>query len=635
MKWIGQHIYDLVSRFRNDVYLEDISTSTETDMLVVDSEGKVGKRAIDAITVDVSDFMTNGADNYVLTATGADAMNAEANLTFDGSTLTLTGDLAVTGDTVTFQSTSADDPMLKLLNTTNDDEGARLIIQKMRADDAVASGQNVGEIVFRGQDDGQADEDYAQIVAEIDVSTHGQESGKVTHSVAAHDGGNHAGLILQGGSESGEVDATIAKGANSLTTVAGTLTMGSTATLNNSGVIQVAAQTVIDHDQLANYAANEHFTQANITTVGTISSGTWQGTAIANAYLDSDTMHLSVAQTITGEKTIDTNDKLYFRDTNSYINSPSANDLEIVATDIVLDAAGDITLEAAGGDVTITEGGAPPGGSSKPQLKLQSIIDDATAAYITFDKNRFLGGEEAGTANGDDLGTIQWTGTNNAAEFITYASMVAEISEVADTDEAGKLTFYVAASDGTTTALSPGLILEGEHATSGEVDVVLGKGDFCTTYVSGNLTVSPSGKLTARNRTFAVSTSTDGDYSGDVVYFGGTTSMTTGAIYHYKSDGTWELADADAASTSDGLLGVALGAASDTNGVLLRGMVTLDHDPGAIGDVLYLSTTGGDCSATAPSGNGDIVRIIGYQVSHASNGNIWFNPDGTFVEISA
>ena len=38
--------------------------------------------------------------------------------------------------------------------------------------------------------------------------------------------------------------------------------------------------------------------------------------------------------------------KLYFRDTNSYINSPTANDIEIVATDIILDAANVIGLEA-------------------------------------------------------------------------------------------------------------------------------------------------------------------------------------------------------------------------------------------------------------------------------------------------
>ena len=136
-----------------------------------------------------------------------------------------------------------------------------------------------------------------------------------------------------------------------------------------------------------------------------------------------------------------------------------------------------------------------------------------------------------------------------------------------------------------------------------------------------------------KTRKFAKTSTTDGNHSGDVVYFGSSTSMTTGALYHYKSDGTWELADADAASTCDGLLGVALGAESNTHGVLLRGMVTLDHDPGAVGDVLYVSTTAGDTTATAPSGSGDIVRVIGYCLD-ASNGQIYFNPDGTFVEVA-
>jgi hypothetical protein len=137
------------------------------------------------------------------------------------------------------------------------------------------------------------------------------------------------------------------------------------------------------------------------------------------------------------------------------------------------------------------------------------------------------------------------------------------------------------------------------------------------------------------NRRFTVTGGTDGEYEGDVVYFGGTTSMTVGKIYHYKSDGTWEEADADAVATSDGLLAVALGAASDTNGMLLRGMVTLDHDPGSVGDVLFLSTVSGQATSTAPSANNDIVRVIGYQVAHASDGKIWFNPDSTFVEVTA
>ena len=42
----------------------------------------------------------------------------------------------------------------------------------------------------------------------------------------------------------------------------------------------------IDHDSLGNFAANEHFTQANITATGTVASGVWQGTAVDGTYVD-------------------------------------------------------------------------------------------------------------------------------------------------------------------------------------------------------------------------------------------------------------------------------------------------------------------------------------------------------------
>ena len=53
--------------------------------------------AADSISVDVSDFMSNGSNNRVITATGADAMNAEANMTFDGTNLNVTGNAYITG----------------------------------------------------------------------------------------------------------------------------------------------------------------------------------------------------------------------------------------------------------------------------------------------------------------------------------------------------------------------------------------------------------------------------------------------------------------------------------------------------------------------------------------------------------
>jgi len=74
MKWIGQHIYDLIARFRDDVYLEDLSASTETNILVVDSDGKVWKREkaniynddglqISAATQTTANIMTIDADS--------------------------------------------------------------------------------------------------------------------------------------------------------------------------------------------------------------------------------------------------------------------------------------------------------------------------------------------------------------------------------------------------------------------------------------------------------------------------------------------------------------------------------------------------------------------------------------------
>ena len=44
--------------------------------------------------------------------------------------------------------------------------------------------------------------------------------------------------------------------------------------------------------------------QTQITSLGTIGTGVWQGTVVASAYLDADTAHLSGSQTFTGTKTL-------------------------------------------------------------------------------------------------------------------------------------------------------------------------------------------------------------------------------------------------------------------------------------------------------------------------------------------
>jgi hypothetical protein len=54
---------------------------------------------------------------------------------------------------------------------------------------------------------------------------------------------------------------------------------------------------------LAAVAGGTYTGDDSITTLGTIGTGTWQGTAIASAYLDADTAHLSGTQTFSGAKT--------------------------------------------------------------------------------------------------------------------------------------------------------------------------------------------------------------------------------------------------------------------------------------------------------------------------------------------
>ena len=65
-----------------------------------------------------------------------------------------------------------------------------------------------------------------------------------------------------------------------------------------SGTVCVAGGTGLTLSSAGSMSVDASQTQ--ITAVGTIATGVWNGTAIASDYLDSDTAHLSVAQTFSG-----------------------------------------------------------------------------------------------------------------------------------------------------------------------------------------------------------------------------------------------------------------------------------------------------------------------------------------------
>ena len=125
---------------------------------------------------------------------------------------------------------------------------------------------------------------------------------------------------------------------------------------------------------------------------------------------------------------------------------------------------------------------------------------------------------------------------------------------------------------------------------------------------------------------------------GDVFKFGtgpSGGSTTAGKLYYLDTDGQWELADADALATSGVLLAIAIGTNPSQDGMLFSGLFDMHSNFSGTfneGVPVYVSTTAGEVTVTAPSGTGDIVRIVGFCTTTANV--IYFNPSNNTLELS-
>jgi len=145
-------------------------------------------------------------------------------------------------------------------------------------------------------------------------------------------------------------------------------------------------------------------------------------------------------------------------------------------------------------------------------------------------------------------------------------------------------------------------------------------------------------KTQINKRKFSTVGASTGDCEGDIIYLGtDATSHVAGNIYTLNDSNQWVITDADVTATSIGLLAIAMGTSAIGDGMCVRGMANLNTtfaDSPANGAILYLDgATPGAATGTAPTGNGDTVRVLGYKVG--SGTRMWFNPDNTFVEVTA
>jgi hypothetical protein len=181
---------------------------------------------------------------------------------------------------------------------------------------------------------------------------------------------------------------------------------------------------------------------------------------------------------------------------------------------------------------------------------------------------------------------------------------------------------------------------------NGQPDVVSGRTElssgvvqfYGTDYILGSQTPLVQNKGEGRIQDMLTSGTLD---AGKLCYL-----TTTNAGAPYAEATRMAYADADGAGTATGLLGICLSASTGNDQIrpfALDGYVSVqasfvNNKSGAItddhGKPVYVSPNPGEYDMNAPSGSGQIVRILGHVVAtNATFYTIYFRPDNTWIEL--
>ncbi len=118
--------------------------------------------------------------------------------------------------------------------------------------------------------------------------------------------------------------------------------------------------------------------------------------------------------------------------------------------------------------------------------------------------------------------------------------------------------------------------------------------------------------------------------SGTIITLTAGEALAFGDFVYVKSDGKMGKADADAIATSSC---IAMAIATISNNAagkfLMIGIARNDAWAWTVGGLVYLSTTAGAATQTAPSGTDDVIQVLGV-ATHADR--LYFNPQLTQVE---
>ena len=409
MKWIGQHIYDLISRFRNDVYLEDISTGTIASggNLGLDSNNKIVKQADTGIT-DLHGAGVDGSANQLLTDDGDGTVTSESTLTYDAETLTIGvddngaaaiirkphsdeagGDLTIVGGNSGGTDKVGGDLNLYSGAGTGAAYGGDINFYAGNRDVSTGSTNNLpilmatidgsaGDFVMSGIDtiSGKTNSDFmiasdGNLIFRIDADNDetSQEFSWLNYATEIMNLDESGNLQIDGG-----------------------LTTGSTSFVNSSGVVQVATQGTIDHDSLANFVAAEHYDW----------SSDISGTA---------TIHANNITDLHGAGVSGSANQLLTDDGDGTVTSESTLSYDSGILDIGADDDGSASIrrkahsDEAGGEFQVRGGDA--GGTDKAGGNLKIMAGRGTGSAAGGNVQIWAGGASGGGSSSSSVSNVQ------------------------------------------------------------------------------------------------------------------------------------------------------------------------------------------------------------------------------------
>ena len=489
--------------------------------------------AADAISVDVSDFMANGANNRIVTATGTDAMNAEANLTFDGSALSLTGTLTIgvddTGHDIKFFGATAGAYML--WDESEDDlivRKGRILLQNAGGDSKFIANTNgnvtVTDLTVSGGDinyDNGQDATFS-----IDATTSTTAGRDLTISAGSTATGS---ADINGGDlhlKSGGGDGTGTSIMTFSTKVSGTDTAAERMRIHTNGSIGIGTNS--PSEKLEVYPDTNISAIFGRAHIGHMGFSTWAGFSHVNM---NDTGSYGLLQSATGITLLNAADTKYidFRLNNvSKMKLNADGDLE-VGNDIKLNSDAS-TIKFGGNDeITLTH-------VHDVGLTLTNTISGTDNRQIVFQ----LKSEENAIVANDVIGSIEFAaGDSDGTDGATVAAGIHAIAENTFTSSANptKLVFTTGVSE--------------TAAASATAKMTLSSGGNLTTV--GNILPSSS----------------DGGTLGSVSLMWSDLFLASGGVIHWH-DGTGEVTITHSANT----IAITSGYGSEVCALTVEGDIT-------------------------------------------------------------